>query len=393
MRFWILTSVLIVATTLTTAFGQEGILDDEIVEVSPSSYQGDPINIEGYQKPEAQASDRELQAVKSELKKQKREIKLNKNKSKSYKELAKTTEKLADTTEEMYEEKKESQKLIDEYNNKLDCLQQNNFNSKKCRKKRFVEDRVGSYQSAPVRQQQQQAVLAPKKPKKEGFGESFALIPGGGMNSYSGDFIDFESNVAAGLRFESPINDRFTMGVGLNYVSMDIIQTPSFNNFYFGNIFPNGINMNRELNYTSWGASIYGKVNILTGRKFRPYLVGGVGYFRSDLDFTTQALAANNFGFNNGFNNGIIQGYQSNNINGNLGLGIDADFTDNFGLNFELGMIRTLTSSFSQQNASQAVLGSNFYNTSQDQFFLEQLGLEIDEANILTLSLGIRVIF
>lgn len=88
------------------------------------------INVEGYLQESPQADD-ELKTIKAEVERQKKEIALQKVKSKSFKELSKSTVELSGATESYLEEKRAAQAQIAEYNQKVQCLQEE-FPGKEC---------------------------------------------------------------------------------------------------------------------------------------------------------------------------------------------------------------------------------------------------------------------
>ncbi len=82
----------------------------------------DPINVDGVLTEKA-PTDQELEHVKAEIKKQQQETVLNREKAKGFQQLSKSVENLSQTTEEYILEKKETQKQIAEYNEKVRCMQ------------------------------------------------------------------------------------------------------------------------------------------------------------------------------------------------------------------------------------------------------------------------------
>jgi opacity protein-like surface antigen len=117
-------------------YAQSGTQNTEVAEntqVAPQTAQSTkqkidndtaPLYVEGNYADDAEVeeSDSELNFIQNELGKQKKQIRINDKKTKGYKKLQTTTEKLSDTTERYVEEKKESEKIIKEYNEKINCL-------------------------------------------------------------------------------------------------------------------------------------------------------------------------------------------------------------------------------------------------------------------------------
>jgi hypothetical protein len=80
------------------------------------------INVDGVLTEKA-PTDQELENVKAEIRKQQQETVLNREKAKGFQQLSKSVESLSVTTEEYIIEKKETQKQIAEYNEKVRCMQ------------------------------------------------------------------------------------------------------------------------------------------------------------------------------------------------------------------------------------------------------------------------------
>ncbi len=72
---------------------------------------------------EKRVTDQELETIKAEIQKQRKETVLNREKAKGFQQLSKSVENLSVTTEEYLVEKRETQKQIAEYNEKVRCMQ------------------------------------------------------------------------------------------------------------------------------------------------------------------------------------------------------------------------------------------------------------------------------
>lgn len=350
-------------------------------QTSDQVLNSDPINVDGYVH-EQQVTDGELEQIKSEIRKQKGEVVLNKEKTKGFKELSKTTEKLSETTEEYLDEKKDAQKEIAEYNAKIKCLMDENPSADcdkyvKNRKEETVTQEVAVAQAAP------ETTSAAEVATGSNPFEVIKLIPLVGATQYNGKIENLESEFAAGLRLESNINTRISMGVGFNYAQL---KTQDFaNNGFNNNPYAQGYygfygQQGREIQFNTMGIDLYSKFFITNGARFRPYVGGGLGYNRSTMKYTDNqnfAFGGNNFG-NEEFNNSYFTG--------RLMLGSEVMITKSFGLNIEAGYATGLGSSLSSQNAQN-------FNNSPDQVRLRQLGNEIINANALSVFAGVVVVF
>jgi outer membrane protein W len=342
----------------------------------------DPIDVDGYLK-EKQVTDGELEQIKSEIRKQKNEVQLNKDKTKSYQELSRTTEKLSDTTEDYLDNKKSAKKDIEEYNKKIKCLMEETP-GKDCDK--YVRGNRNNEVVAQEVQVQQAAatsvVDAPVAATASGAPfEEIKLIPFAGSTQYNGKVEQLEAEIAAGLRLESNITTRFSMGLGLNYAGL---KTNDFaNNTYSASNFGLGY-QSREIQYKTMGLDIYSKFFITKGERFRPYVGAGLGYNRATSKYTENnqnstwsGMQQYNFGgeeFQTSFFSGTVMG------------GTEIMITKGFGINIEAAYATGLGNSLSSQSSK------NPFNN-PDQKRLRELGTEIINANALSIFAGAVVVF
>jgi opacity protein-like surface antigen len=346
----------------------------------------DPIDINGYVKEPAPATDQELEKVQRELESQKQTIQLNKTKAKRYKELGRTTEKLADATEELIEERNESQEEIDRYNKKISCLM-GEIKGPECDefvKNRDKQDEVSLAQAAPAKPAVvEEKAPAPKDPA------AIKVLPYMGLTTFNGERENLEAEIATGVRVESDVSERFSIGMGLNYTTMKTTDFGSRNNYFtpgFNSVYNNYYN-GREISYKNLQVDIYSKFFITKGERFRPYIGGGVAYNRTTMEYTDNR-SLNPFSYGYG-----AYGYQfgeeeltTSNLTAQIQAGTEVVFTDNIGLNLELQYTRGLGSGFNTENGMNA-----FY--APDQQRLEDLNNEIREANILSVFAGLLVLF
>ena len=348
----------------------------------------DPIDVDGYLK-EKQVTDGELEQIKSEIRKQKNEVQLNKDKSKSYNELSKTTEKLSDTTEDFIDSKKSAQKDIAEYNAKIKCLMEENP-GKDCDKYVRNRDRNEELAQAPVEQevkvQQAAATSVVEAPAAASTGapfEEIKLLPYGGTTQYNGKVEQLEAELAAGLRLESNITTRFSMGMGINYAGL---KTNDFaSNIYSMQNFGLGY-QSREIQYKSMGIDLYGKFFITKGERFRPYVGAGLGYNRATANYTENN---NNNIFNNNtgnMNNFGGEEYRTSYFNGQVMAGTEVMISKGFGINVEAAFSSGLGNSVSSQSSRNAL-------NNPDQNRLRDLGNEIINSSAMSIFAGAVVIF
>lgn len=338
----------------------------------------DPININGYVQ-QAPATDHELETVKNELRKQKQAIQVNKEKSKKYQELGRTTEKLADVTEDMIEERKESQVTIDKFNKKIECMMQENPGKDCAEYVKTKSDAVSTQMAAPAKTE------AKIETGAAGFGDVIKVLPYAGVTSIQSKNENLEANIAAGLRVESDVSSRFSIGLGFNYTSL---KTTDYANGYAGYTsdyyrgYTSAYGAGREINYSNMNFDIYSKFFITKTTRFRPYVGAGIAYNRTNMKYTDNRNYNYTYGPNN-YNFGDEE-LTSNNISARLMGGSEILFTKNIGLNLELQYSRGLGSGFG--NTEKVAESPDFRR-------LRDLNKEINEANIFSVFTGVLVLF
>lgn len=343
----------------------------------------DPINVDGYLH-ERQVTDGELEQIKNEIRKQKGEVQLNKEKTKGFKELTKTTEKLSETTEEYIDEKKTAQKEIADYNAKIKCLMEENP-GKDCdkyirnrRQEPVVEQEVKVAQAAPTVVAEAPAALKTGAPFEE-----IKLLPYAGATQYNGDIEQLEAELSAGLRLESNITTRFTIGIGFNYAQL---KTEDFANASFANQgwygAYNSFYGSREIQYRSMGLDIYGKFFLTKGERFRPYLGAGIGYNTANMKYGNNDTYYDPM-YTKAFGN---ENYKTSYATGTIMAGSEIMITEGFGLNIEAALSTGLGDSLSSNSAK------NPFN-SPDQARLRDLGEEIINARTMSIFAGAVILF
>ncbi len=349
----------------------------------------DPIDVDGYLH-ERQVTDHELEQIRGEIRKQKNESSLNKEKTKGFKELSKTTEKLSETTEEYLDEKKDAQKDIADYNAKIKCLMEENPGAD-CDKyvKNRRDDEAPVVQEVAVAQAAPAALLVVEAPERDGMGdqpfETIKLIMDAGATNYSGDKENL-SATSAGLHVESNINNRFSMGFGMNYAQL---TTQDYANQNFGSnsgfYNPTGYygaygSDGREIQFKKFGVDMNGKFFITQGRRFRPFVGLGLGFNTASLNYSK------NNSYTYGNNNYGGETYKTNYLSGALMMGTEIMITSQIGLNLMATYSTGLGSGLSNSG------GKNNSNN-PDQRRLGQLADDIIKSNALSMFAGLVFVF
>ncbi|HXH75267.1 MAG TPA: outer membrane beta-barrel protein [Bacteriovoracaceae bacterium] len=351
----------------------------------------DPINVDGYLHEDRPVTDGELEQIRGELRKQKNGTQLNKEKSKDLGKLSQQTEKLLDSQDEYIDSKIESAEAIKEFNKK------NEENQKKLRcimeesDDRECDAYKGKYSrnKQPVVQQEIQMTQAyPVVSNGEvgpmgngGVFERIKLIPYIGGTSYSGKVESLEATVAGGLRLESNINSRFSLGLGINYAQLktnDFANNSQYmNQSYYGAYGRQG----REIQFSTMGLDLYGKFFITNGERFRPYVGAGIGYNRGSLKYSenTQYSSQQYGQFGN-------EDFKTSYVAGTLMAGSEIMITSTVGMNIEAAYSTGLGDSLSSQGARNSF-------SSPDQRRLQQLGEELVNANAMSIFAGMVIIF
>ncbi len=372
-------TLLVLALTMSfaTAYAQS---DERVLNSAP-------INVDGYISEEAPVSDAELESLKSTVKKYKTDNKLYKEKSKELNKVSAEAEKIGENAEEkimaQVEAKKAETKAMEKIKKaeeKLKCLMDGK-SPEECRVpgSASVQEQevqvVQTAQAAPVVSTAEVAPVQVGNPF-----EVIKLLPYAGATNFNGKAEQLESELAAGLRLESNITPRFSMGVGFNVTQLKTNDFANNSNYmnpgYLGVYGFQG----REIQYRSMGLDLYGKFFITNGERFRPYVGAGLGYNRAAMKYNDNSSYNNSFGlygseeFNTSFASGLMM------------LGSEIMITKGFGVNIEgaysTGIGDSLSSSTSRNVA-----------TSPDQARLNSLGKEIINANALSIFAGAVISF
>lgn len=353
------------------------------VEVHQKQYVNSaPINVEGYVS-DNRVSDQELETIKSELNRQQVNTQLNKEKSRELGRLSNQTEKLLDSQEDYIDSKIESQRAIQDFNRKtaenelrLRCILEE-LKTKECQKfnkrKSYYQDEVQHQAAAP----QVEAQLPPEGELKQF--EEVKFIPYLGTTNYVGDVEELETKISGGVRLESNVSSRVSVGVGINYSEL---ETKDFSHNYYGSAFypnyANSFGQVRNVSMKTYGIDIFGKYFITKGKRFRPYVGGGLGYNKMSLKYDN-----NNpyYGYSYGYSFGNEE-VSTSYMNLFLNAGSELRITRTIGLNLELQYSRGFGGSTD---------GGNIY--APDQQRLNELSDEITNANALSIFAGMVVTF
>lgn len=357
----------------------------------------DPIDVDGYLA-EQRVTDGELESINSTVKKYKTDNTLYKEKTKALNKLTNEAEKIGENAEEKIhanvEAKRAEKKAMEKIQKaeaKLKCLMDENPGAE-CDQYGLgkEQDEVKVQQAAP---QVQVAPVATSETavatsSAGGMFETIKLLPYAGATTYKGKVESLETSFSGGLRVESQISTRFSMGLGLNYNQLnteDFANNNLFNQGYTNQYFNYYGQKGRQMDYSSMGLDVYGKFFLTNGERFRPYIGAGLGYNRATMKYAgnNNQQSFNSFGNMYNFGN---EKYQNSYATGSLMLGSEIMISRMIGLNIEAGYATGLGSSLSSSNSQNI-------GNSPDQQRLNQLGDEIINANALSVNLGLLIVF
>ena len=270
------------------------------------------------------------------------------------------------------QEKELSGKLKDAFRGKMNALDE--------------IDTVQTVQAAP----QTVVAVAPSVEETEGKNR---VIPYIGVKQFNGDSVDsFESNLNIGLVFENMVHERVSVGLGVNYTTMDITDRNTFNSFYndpyyyndpFNNFNFNNFNGN-EITYKGLNLNLMGKYFFTMSSKIRPYAGLGLGYNRMSLKNENQSSFQYDFS-NLSEEDSTVSG---SNVSASALFGAEVSFTNTLGLNLEFNYTRALTSGF-EENPSLG-FGSNY---ELNRANLMRLGSNLEQSDVASLNVGFIVKF
>jgi hypothetical protein len=242
-------------------------------------------------------------------------------------------------------------------------------------KRRVKKDQVKVVQSASKK------VVAKQPTKKGGIlgGRNLKVIPFAGVANIKKGALDLSTKINTGLIVEGELSERFTVGLGFRYTSLDMQDNSAIVNNGFS-IFNTGTT-GREVEYTGLNIEANSKFFFTRRTSFiRPFVGIGVAWNKNSLNFSDAGQTA---GQSLLTNNGLTADYGSTMITGSALIGAEANFNDTFGA-YLAGRFTTGVSG----GGSDVVA-----TTSTDQQRLNEFGNLIDDATVLGVNAGIVLKF
>ena len=175
-----------------------------------------------------------------------------------------------------------------------------------------------------------------KAPKPKDTGKKNRIIPTFGVSSISGESIEFESKVDAGIAFETDVSRHFAAGIGLGFMNMNIQDlNPNYGGYTFNQSYSYNNQQGREMDYKQFSLDLNGKFYFVADSKIRPYGGVGLGYRRTSLKYQeSDPFYSNNYYYNYGTLEDVS--YKNNYMTASAQLGADMHFTEMSGARLEL---------------------------------------------------------
>lgn len=209
------------------------------------------------------------------------------------------------------------------------------------------------------------------------------ITPYFGILNIQGDGFDFESKSSFGAYIEAQVSQRFSMGVGINYSTLDLTYIDRsrympYNNFT--NDYRTRYGSSREMTYKHLALELNSKFYFTVESRVRPYLGVSLLYNRTNLKYKdSEDERTYNF-------SGTIYGdeqYTSNYVAGALGLGAAFAFSDTLDASIEVRYGKGFTSGFNNESTA-------FNN---DQKNLDSLGEKMNDAGFMSINAGVGISF
>lgn len=291
--------------------------------------------------------------------------------------LAKIRKKIEKQNEDMVSKKIEDIRMENE--KKLANQLRNAFNGGS-----LAQDQISTSQAAT----QKVEIVAPEAKKEE---LKNKVIPSFGVTQFNGEEIDgFESSIHTGLTLENKITDRISVGLGVDYTTMEITDSKQINSFNNGYNFNNYNTAGDEIGYKNLNLNINGKFYLTVDTKIKPFLGAGLGYNRTSLKYDKRATQQTNYTYFNNNQQATDTTASASNVTGTALVGAEVDFTENFGITLDFKYTKALTEGFGERENS-----SNGFNSQSDldKRTLSNIGSALEDSDQASLNLGLLIRF
>jgi outer membrane protein W len=238
-------------------------------------------------------------------------------------------------------------------------------------------DQVSTSYAAPMKVQ----APAPAPVKVEAEKKNSVTVSGGFMNIAS-ELNDLDANFNMKLAAESKVHPRIAIGVSFRYVDINMNDEQNTyltnSNFFSSNVSYNNQYQNgREISYKQMSFGAHGKFFFAVDSKIKPFAGAGIAYNRGSFKYDQNE----NF-TSNGFNYGDEK-VGANNVAGNIGAGAVVQFSPMFSAELAVNYEKALTSGVAESDN----------NSSPDEQRLRNLAKDIEEADVVSVNVGLSLHF
>ena len=232
-----------------------------------------------------------------------------------------------------------------------------------------TNDQVSTASAAPVR-----AVVAQKivpENKKERKNKAILNL---GMNTMDGNGVSVSDSLKVGLSFESMIQERVSIGVGLSLASMTATDTAEYNYFYEG----------REVDYKRLALEVNSKFYLTVGSMIKPYVGAGLAYNRTTVEYNE---SNNSYASYNSLSyyDSYYDNEDSSLTTGNLGaaalLGVEIGIAESFAMSLDFKYSKDLSSG-TDEDVNLSYISSNEQK-------LKNITANIEDSDQLSINAGV----
>lgn len=213
------------------------------------------------------------------------------------------------------------------------------------------------------------------------------IIPSIGKNSISSDRIDLETNLTLGIAAETMVAPQFSVGIALNYASMDLTDVGNqYINTGYTNVYNNGGYTNtygaggRAMTLKKVSVEGTAKYFFIEDAMIKPYIGGAINVSRSTLKYentNSYSYAGSTFG---------NEDYGTSSVAGSARLGAEVSFNETVGANLEFGYTKNISSGISKNSQVSA-------STNPDQGRLENISKDIEDGSTTAIQAGVVIKF
>lgn len=240
-------------------------------------------------------------------------------------------------------------------------------------------DQVTTKASAPV----QTEAVAPVVSEVE-YKNSISL--GGGFLNIASEKNELEASMNIRLGMESLVHPRVAVGVGVRYMSFDTADVDNIyaSNLYNGNsyIYPyanNNYNNNeaRNIQYRQISFDVNTKIFLTVDSKIRPFVGGSLAYNRGSYKYEkNDKYTIGQYSYGD-------EKVSNNNVSGLAMLGAQVKFTNQIAAEINVSFEKAFTSGVSELSNDDT----------PDEARLRNLALDLEDANVVAINLGLSVSF